>query len=350
MKSIRWWIITLAGALGATTATAQVPASKPAAPRPRLVQAPTEAMTQKARTLYADGLRAYEQAHFADAHAAFLAAWALEKHYTIACNLGDVETRLSSYRDAANHLRTCAEGMANDPKKTAAEKADARALFGEARKKVLSVRVRANVPVEIRADGETTSGDEIYLEPGKHTIEARADGYALARADVDGAAGEARDVALELKSVAATATATTTTTATATATVEPRSRVPAYVMGGVGLASVIAGAVLVGTAYSTNADVSGKVPRDEMGNSLCQRPPVTGADLPSCVELRRRTSEANTFANAGIGMLIAGPAVVGAGVVYFLLSRGRGDVSPVAGRVVPVAGPSGGGLMIQGAF
>lgn len=330
---------------------------------------------KKAQQLFEEGSKLAEKEKWAEAEAKFLAAWSLHPAVDIAVSLGQTQARLKKHRDAAEHLEYAIRNWSTVTKRDVRDRAVVR--LAEMKKEIGTLVVKVNVAgasVKLggRVIGAAPIEQELFVEPGEVTIEAQATGYRPAAQKVKAEKGKRHEVALALEaeapavattaasavpnaSGAPSASAVPSVTATATASVAPpppppRSMVPAYVMGGVGLASVIAGAVLVGTAYSTNAGVNGKVPRDEMGNSLCQRPPVTGADLPSCVELRRRTSEANTFANAGIGVLITGGAIVGASVVYFLLSRGRGDLSPAPGRVVPVVGPTGGGLMIQGAF
>ncbi len=121
-------------------------------------------------------------------------------------------------------------------------------------------------------------------------------------------------------------------------------------MGGVGIAGAVVGAALLGAGYATNSDVSEKMPRDASGEPLCQKPPVTGADASACAELRSRTSDANTFANAGAVTLALGGAAIAAGVLYLVWPSSSPSSARSAPRLVPVAGQQGGGLILQGAF
>lgn len=349
-------------ALASPPASAQSPATD-AGGKPVLSRPLAEAMTKKARELFTEGVQAAAQGRLAEARAAFVGADALSPHYSNQCNLGDVELRLGLHVEAATRLRTCSDGLQGDAKATAAERDAASKLLQKAKGNVLEIAIaapagadapaRVSVTIDGTAAGVVPPGLGVFVAAGNHVVQLEAEGYEGGRIEVEGAAGARKEVAPALKkkvAAAPSATATASTSVTAAPPAAPRSMVPAYVMGGVGIASMVVGAVLVGTAYSTNADVSSKVPRDAMGNSLCQRPPVTGADLPACGELRSRTVEANTFANAGIGMLIGGGLVAGAGVIYFVLARARGDALPAMGRVTPLVGPGGAGIVVQGAF
>src|SRR6185437_10486880 len=78
-------------------AVAQPSTPPPAGPK-------SDARTDQARELHIKGVALYEQGQFDKAEAAFLAAWALKKHYQIASNLGACEMKLGRFRDAAEHL------------------------------------------------------------------------------------------------------------------------------------------------------------------------------------------------------------------------------------------------------
>src|SRR5271156_6038694 len=119
-------LVSLLAALAASTPCAAqqgAPLAKPVA----------QAMTEKARQLFADGVKAYQQSRWADAHAAFLAAWALSKHYSIAGNLADCELKLGLHRDAAEHFARYVREMAKDAGSTPQERKDGDARFAQAR-------------------------------------------------------------------------------------------------------------------------------------------------------------------------------------------------------------------------
>src|SRR5690349_768840 len=61
-------------------------------------------ISDKARALYMEGIKAADAKNWAAAHTAFLEAWKQSEHYQIAANLGSMEIKLGRYRDAAEHL------------------------------------------------------------------------------------------------------------------------------------------------------------------------------------------------------------------------------------------------------
>src|SRR5262249_19005102 len=125
--------------------------------------------TEKARELHTKGDMLYEQGDYQGAHAAYLAAWSLKKHYQIAGNLGDCEVRLGRYRDAAEHLSYfLREYPANKP---AERREDGRRLFEEARSKIGTIHVAVDPPgAKILVDGELVGEsplqEPLYVEPG----------------------------------------------------------------------------------------------------------------------------------------------------------------------------------------
>jgi len=171
------------------------------------VAGPTRAMSAKARLLFTDGLNAYRQQHWEEAHASFLAAWALVKHYTIEGNLADCELKMRQYSAAAKHLAHYVREMAKDPDSTPAERAAGNVLYAQARDQVGTVTVHANQPgSEIYVDGSPAGTepleDPVFLDPGNHVVEARSNGFPPARASIVVQPGLAQTVSLTLALVA----------------------------------------------------------------------------------------------------------------------------------------------------
>lgn len=311
-----------------------------------------------ARPAFADDIdRSFEQGTLAlragkyqDAKTAFDAVWKQRKTHDVAANLGLAEMQLGKHRDAAEHF---AFALGSFPVTgDATLKKGIEAAFAQAKSHVMTLRVTVSVDgAEVLVDGtpigRSPLAGDVFVEVGARTIEARLARYVTATKTVDAKKGGSDAVSLVL-SPEPTPTATVTTTATAPP--PPRSKVPAIVLGGVGVAGVVVGATLLGVGYATNADVSAKMPRNAAGDAQCQKPPVTGADAPACAELRARTSEANTFANAGAVTLALGGAAVAAGVLYLVWPSPSASTGGSATRFIPTAGPQGGGLVIQGAF
>jgi hypothetical protein len=128
------------------------------------------------------------------------------------------------------------------------------------------------------------------------------------------------------------------------------SHVPSFVLGGVGLASAITGAVLTGVAQSNGADLQTNAPRGSDGQLLCRKTPTpASAATPACDAWRTKAAEAATMGNVGIGMFaVAGVAVAGAAAWWLVPSRSK----PVNGgmQVIPVAGAEGAGVLVRGRF
>ena len=158
-----------------------------------------DAATEKARALHTEGDAHFAKADFARARDAYLAAWALKKHFQIAGNLGDAEARLGIHRDAAEHLAYyLREAPKDDPSRESAKK-----LFNEAVTKVAVLHISVDLAgAEVHLDGAPIGTaplpDDVYAEPGAHTLEARL-GTRSAKEEVGVAAGATRVVFLDLK-------------------------------------------------------------------------------------------------------------------------------------------------------
>ncbi len=319
---------------------------------PTIAAAPVEAMTAKARELYADGLKAFQQQKWPEAYAAFTGAWALQKHYAVAGNLGAAEVQLGRFRDAAEHLAIYTRGMAGDPKRTAKERESAKLLYEIATARVVTVTVSVNVAgADVWIDGARAGAapleGPVFVEPGKHAVEVRLDGYVTDKRSFEAAAGEKKALEVTLsKRVDVVPTATASATVPA-----PRSKVPAYVMGGVGLASAIAGAVLVGMGEAKGAELRTGAPRGADGELICWKTPSPGtATLAECDAWRASAAEASAFGNVGIGLfVVAGLAAAGA-AAYLLWPSSSPPRAATIWHVSPVVGENGGGAVLHGRF
>lgn len=350
-------------ALASPPASAQSPATD-AGGKPVLSRPLAEAMTKKARDLFTEGVQAAAQGRLAEARAAFVGADALAPHYSNQCNLGDVELRLGLHVEAATRLRTCSDGLQGDAKATAAERDAASKLLQKAKGNVLEIAIaapagtdapaRVSVTIDGMAAGVVPPGLGVFVAAGKHVVQLEAEGYEGGRIEVEGAAGARKEVAPALKkkvAAAPTATATASASVTAAPPAAPRSMVPAYVMGGVGLASAIVGGVLVGSSVSTQADMLADVPVGPDGRPACRRAPEPATNVTAeCEAWRVRGSEASMLGNVGIGLfVVAGVAAAGA-LGYALWPSGSGSRSGTTWRVSPVVSVNGAGTILEGRF
>jgi hypothetical protein len=321
----------LAALLPSTPSLAQpAPLAKPVA----------DAMTQKARQLYAEGVKAYQQSRWADARASFLAAWALSKHYTIAGNLGDCELRLGMHRDAAEHLERYAREIEKDGTSTAQERKAGQARYAEARGKVGEVNLEVSVAgAEVYVDGKLAGTAPleapVFLEAGSHTIEARSELFPTARKTVEARAGAAEAVVLVLRRAVEGAPPPL-----------PTSRGPnkAIVLSGVVIAGAGVGLGVVFTVVSS-VKASDAVAKFNAlvkagGPEACR----SGAPAPGCGDLTDVKKERAALADAALWSFVGG-GVVGAGTLIYALAAPKASV-----QALPVVTGQGGGITVRGSF
>jgi hypothetical protein len=185
------------------------------------------------------------------------------------------------------------------------------------------------------------------------TAIATLDGYESAKLEVDAKAGVVVPVALTLKAVTPSGTATAAPSGTATAPPAARSKVPAYVMGGLGVASLITGGVLLGLAEGSRAQLLADAPRGTDGKLLCWKTAAQGsATQPECDAWRSKTTTTNAEGNAAIGLFVTGGvALAGAAAYWFWAARPQvGTARSLSWTVLPIAGIGSGGAILTGNF
>ena len=300
-----------------------------------------DALTKKARQLYAEGVKAYQQAKWEEARASFLAAWALAKHYTIAGNLADCEMRLGLYRDAAEHLAYYVREVVKDDTSTTDERKAAQRNYDDARAKVASLLVRVNLPAaEVYVDekliGKSPLVDLLFLDTGSHVLEARSEGYPSIKATVDAKPGMSREIALALKRADVVPPV-----------LPPSARLsPVWIVVSGALAAGGLGAGIGLTAAANGKSTDAKTRRGQVGSgSACFAQPSS----PTCVTLQSAADSKNALSNFAMISFIAGGA-------FALTSAGLGmwsASSPKTGatvRVAPVVGASQGGIVVVGSW
>lgn len=308
--------------------------------RPALAQEPDRSFDQ--------GTAALKAGKYEEALRAFEAVWKERKTHDVAANLALAEAQLGRHRDAAEHfafaLRAFPVTGSEALRKSIAE------AFAQSRARVATLRVTTSADgAEVRVDGRPVGRspivDEIFVEPGSHTIEAKLTGYAVASQRVDAKAASADTVKLAL---------TPLTVPTSSGTVPPpppRSPVPAFVIAGVGAASFIAGGVLLGVSATSGADLRDGLPRDSDGAPLCRKTPEPASSASAeCDAWRAKAADAALLGNVGIGLLVVGGAAAGAVAAYLLWPEGSKAGVSASVRLVPVVGTLGGGALLQGSF
>lgn len=291
------------------------------------------------------------------AYLEYKASWNLKQSYDIAANLGNLELDQGMPRDAAEHLafalRTVAVTVPQDRIEAM------RDLFNRARRLVGAATVKVNVPgAEILVDGQSVGRSplpsEIFLDPGKRTIEARLDLYVPAKKVVDVARASSEPVDLVLVLAASATPSSSPTVPTAGTVAPPRSMVPVGI--GVATAAAALGVGIVGLVLSGSR--SGEVDRLQgeltqldvkHDHSICASaaPPAQCADLDSALVAKGsfRNMAIAGFATAGVTAL--------ATAAWVLLPGPRpppDSTKPSPVRASFGAGPNGGSVTLSGQF
>lgn len=286
--------------------------------------------SQRVAELYKQGNALYDQKRLAEAEVLYLQAWELKQSYDLACNLGAIELDLSKPRAAAEHLAYALREFPAGGKTTAREQIEGR--LKKAREQTGALRIRVNMPgakviVAGQSVGSSPLADEVFADPGSVTVEATLPGYKTAQQTVRVDKGSAVEVGLTLEHTS-------------------RSKLPAFVVGGIGVAALGVGVSFVGIAESKRADAK------ELSLETKHSCPVSDpSPQGKCKDLASAASGEDTFGNIGIaGLVVAGAAAVG--VATYLLWPAQRDEAASARRVriLPTASTTGGGLFVLGSF
>jgi hypothetical protein len=323
-------------------------------PAPLFAQAPSDQTTQddpaaRARALFAEAGRAYQQGRVQDAYQAYLASWKLQKSYDVAGNLGNVELDLGKARDAAEHLAYSLKYFALTAPKDQRQFVEQR--FAEARSKVASVEIGTNIEqaeifVDGRAVGRAPLQDPVFVEPGNRAIEARLPGYTTARQVLITVEGSTDQVHLRLVPAPSTDFAAAKKRPGEPKPSERRSLVPivtgaAATAVGTGLGI---GFTLHSNALSRDADQMSRELQKVGGTSAC----LLSAVAPNCSEFRETFKDKGSFRNAAIISFVVG-GLAGAAALTYTLWPNAQDKKPTVKAVASV-GPGSIGVVVGGQF
>ncbi|XYI00438.1 PEGA domain-containing protein [Sorangium sp. So ce1128] len=339
------WCWSVAVALMSPAAGAQQ-AATPA------VAEETDALTDKARQLYEEGRQAAAAGKWADAHASFLAAWAIKPHYQIASNLGVTCLKLGRNREAAEYLtRYLREAPATKVK----ERQSADASLKEALAKVASVTVQvapagAEVMVDGAIVGKAPLADPVFLEPGKHDIGARLEGHEPKTRSIVATAGGRETAVLQLERTPSAEVGGRVGGSISPVPGAARDNVRTAVLVGGGIAAgagVAAGVVLTILANGRANDAERL--RQELvaegdGFALC--PDI---DPSRCAELKDTVLTKVDLSNTAFWSFVAGGTIGVGTLVYGLVTMKPAESRPVV-QVVPLLGTGASGLLVSGKF
>lgn len=296
--------------------------------------------SEKAAELYKQANKLYDDRMLAPAEALYRRAWELQKTYGIASNLGALELDLGKPAAAAEMLRYALQQF---PAKGKPEtRAALEARLEKAKKLACTLRVKVMSPgAEIFVDGKSAGtaplAEDLFVEPGSHTIVAKQKERLDAQQVVAAVAGATQDVTLTLapappKPVVAAPPA--------------KLPIPGIVMAVTGAVGLGVGGAFIGLAEANRADAQRQHDKLVLANVSCS------AGSSDCTSLHTSTARADTFGNTGIGLLIGGGALAAAGVAYILWpnSQPSAKKQDTAVHATFGASPTGGGVTLVGTF
>jgi tetratricopeptide (TPR) repeat protein len=297
-------------------------------------QAP-EARAAQLDELFKVGVAHYSAKRYQEAEAAFLEVWRERRTFDVAANLGHAEYQLGKLPEAAGHLSYALENWPMVGKPGPRELAARRLAEAKGQLGTLVVRVsrpEAEIAIDGKRVGEARVGNEVFVMPGKHRVEAKLAGYEPAATTLEVGKGTSRKVALALRPV------------------EQDS-------GGKNLAVIVSGAAVSLAAVGTGVGswLAGEGKRDQ-AEEIARTIPDGGCDRSlgkplnaKCDELKSALQASDTLKNVGIVFLMTGSAVGVATIVYGLWPASKQERQQGI-RFAPVVTGSSGGLYVTGTF
>jgi len=292
-----------------------------------------EAPKDDADAWFAKGAAAQEAGRSAEAEELFLKVWAVKKAWDVAANLGLAQVNLGKHVEAAEHLTYALRWFpVSEP---AATKAVLERRLAAAKAEVGTLQVTvsvegAQVKVNGVAKGASPIEGEVFVAPGAVTIEVEKDGYEAVRRTLDVAKGGSETASLVLVPKVA----------------PERSKVPAFVIGGVGLAGVALGAGLL-VASRDKYDATQKIADDIRAQ---KKSCVGGAGNfdPRCTSVADDGRTVNVLRDAAIvSFAVAGVAAAGV-TLYLLWPAAKPGIGAV--RMTVTATDTSAGIVARGRF
>jgi hypothetical protein len=329
--------------------------AQPAPPRAEAQE--SDALTDRARQLFADGVNAANAGKWADAHAAFLAAWGLKPHYQIASNLGVACLRVGKPRDAAEYLTRY---LREAPATKVQERQRAEASLQEARAQVAAVTVEvapggADVTVDGAIVGRAPLADAVFLDPGRHEIGAKLDGYVPQARPIDATAGGTETVVIKLQrppAPDARRAGAERSVVPAPEVARDGGRTAVLVGGGIVTGVGIAAGVvftLVANGKASDARLQWRAVDAMAGGAVDCASPAGSAQSQQCSKLRSLVDDKYLFSNLALWSFIgAGASAVG--TLGYTWLAGAPSEPEQRVHLFPLVMPGGGGLVAGGVF
>lgn len=325
-----------ASVLGAPSALAQ---PRPDAPRVEPVHA-RPPVRPTSIEIAASAQELCERGDTDEAITALASALTQKSDPDIAAALAYCEVKTRRWAAAADHLQIALRGAPEGPTRKALED---RLLEARAHVGMLSITVNvegADLFVGSRFVGQSPLGDAVFADPGRNVVTVKKPNFDEAERIVEVPLRGTAGVKIEL--VAGGRTPNPFARAT-------RTRVPFFVLGGVGLVTVGTGAALLAAGLSRGAAADTVLA--ELGAAYPHQAAPCAPAHAGCASVKSLRAGRDTFMNAGAGALAGGGVLLGAAILYGVWAfAGDAPSSTGALTLAPVATPSGGGLWMTGRF
>lgn len=291
-----------------------------------------------------------------EAEALFRDAWAIEKTYDIAGNLGHIELQNKKPLEAARHLRFSLEALPPSESSELRQRVEAR--YDEARKQIGSLVIKTSEPgADVSVDGVSVGAapleTEVLVEAGSHSVRATRVGFDVADQTVRVEEGGSKGVTLTLLPSVELVASPSSTSASAifgAPAADAKRSSSLYTgiavsSGAFAVTSLALGAGFHVAAQSQTSDADGmRASLDRKnGPAACYDDPTLASE---CAALRSAT---NSGAAMSIGSKVAfglGGVAAAGSIVYLILGRSSHD--PKKGTtVLPSVTANAGGLLIS---
>jgi len=245
--------------------------------------------------------------------------------------IGKTASAWAQFKEAAFQAR-----KSQQPEREAAANAEVAAL--EPRLSKLQINAADTPGMVIRRDGKEIGkgalGSPFAVDPGPHTLEATAPGYSVwSTTVIVGKDGDLQIATIPIlqKSVDPPRPGGPVTEPAPSSPLRP----VAFAIGGVGAAGIVVGSIFGGLAIGDTNKAKELCP-----NKVC----APGGEGRAKVDAASTKALISTL---GIGV---GAAALATGVVLFVVSGSAAKKAESAARLVPTAGPDGGGITLLGRF
>jgi len=293
--------------------------------------------TRRAAELYEMGNKLFDEQKWAEAEAAYQAAWDLRKSFDLAGNLADVEMQLGQNRDAAEHFQYAYENFPTGGKPEVREALGKR--LEEVKKLVGIVTITTNIGgaklfVDGKMVGQAPLSQPIYVDPGQRVIEARLEGYDDALRTINVEKAQTQDVSLVL--------------APKIASSSKSNKNVAIIVAGAGLGAVGIGTGIGLLIAASSADADAEQIRNSFTPAEKGACPGTGETATKCANLKDRLESKDTFTNAGVPVLVIGSLLAVGTVAYALWPKKKSAAATL--EIAPVVAPTFAGFSAAGHF